>query len=265
MAAGVDPQLIADLHRQARSAPRGSSLRIACVQLLTSIVRSAFAPVSKVIAPSSNQPSAKPERSSLTVEDPVVGDRLDRGHAREAIVGLEDRGAVRGLGTDRGVVGRLARMRSCPPRSPRRCGPRSGPSPSLPWSGPGRTRLRSPPDPGPAPAAENREPAVVVAEIGPAVGAEQPRACSARAAGTGPAARRGSSPRGVRRVSPSVPRRSRTSPWPSGSCQLTNEIAISAPSNRPARTSSSHDAALGEHPTAMSQKSSAPQTPQSVP
>jgi hypothetical protein len=32
------------------------------------MVRPAFAPVSKVTAPSSNQPSAKPERSSLSVK-----------------------------------------------------------------------------------------------------------------------------------------------------------------------------------------------------
>jgi hypothetical protein len=47
---------------------QSSSRRIACVQDLTSIVRPALAPVSKVTAPSSNQLSAKPERSSLRVK-----------------------------------------------------------------------------------------------------------------------------------------------------------------------------------------------------
>lgn len=66
MAAGIDPQLIARLHSKPAGA-HSSSPRVASVQLLTSIVRPVFAPVSKVMAPSSNQPSATPDSSSLTV------------------------------------------------------------------------------------------------------------------------------------------------------------------------------------------------------
>ena len=42
-------------------------------------------------------------------EDPVVGDRLDRSDAREAVVRLQGRGAVCGEGADRRVVRGLAR------------------------------------------------------------------------------------------------------------------------------------------------------------
>jgi hypothetical protein len=44
-----------------------------------------------------------------------------------------------------------------------------------------------------------------------------------------------------------VPRRSRISPWPSGSCQLTNETLISAPLEEAGAHLVLDDAALDEH------------------
>ena len=52
----------------------------------------------------------------------------------------------------------------------------------------------------------------------------------------------------MRRVSPSVPRRSRISPWPSGSSQLTNEIADLGAVEQAGAHLVLDDAALGEHP-----------------
>ena len=135
------------------------------------MVRPALAPVSKVIG-TLIEPAVGEAREVLAHgEDPMVGDRLDQGHAREAVVCLQGRGAVGGHGADRGVVSRLARCgrarfdhlvdavlvagraRACRGGNPveRACAHRLIP--------PQLRRL-------------DRELAALIAEVGPAVGAE---------------------------------------------------------------------------------------------
>ena len=108
VAAGVDPQLVADRHRKPGRRPElepADRLRPALDLDGPPGVGAGLEGDGALIEPAIGE-----AREVLAHgEDPMVGDRLDRGHAREAVVRLQDRGAVRGGGADRGVVSRLAR------------------------------------------------------------------------------------------------------------------------------------------------------------